>query len=145
MGTNDVLGDFNRPLQSPPLLGHAHPMPVCSVSSQDVNFLELVLLTGPLTVVIRESVKRWTLRGPEGWIFHCLCLTSSQSLLNKRGGKSFFAFPLCLSGVLPRAGFALCVNNMIEKNYSFSCELQRLKQYMNQHLSWSQSTTISYF
>ncbi len=28
-------GSFNHPLQSPPVLGHAHPMPVCNVSSQD--------------------------------------------------------------------------------------------------------------
>ncbi len=41
MGTNDVLSDFNHPLQSPPVLVHAQTMPVCNVSSQDAfNFLE---------------------------------------------------------------------------------------------------------
>lgn len=72
----------------------------------------------PLTAVISEIAKRWK---PEGWIFHCVCLTCSQLLPNEREGFFFF-FPLCLSGVLPRAVFALHVNNLIEEIIISSCE-----------------------
>ncbi len=35
MDTNDVLVSFNHSLQRLSVLGHAHPMTVCDVSSQD--------------------------------------------------------------------------------------------------------------
>ena len=37
LGTSDLLSSFNLPLQSPPVLGRAHPMTICDVSSQVIT------------------------------------------------------------------------------------------------------------
>ncbi len=42
MGTSDFLCDFNHSLQSPPVLGHACPKPVCDDYSQDAFFCSSV-------------------------------------------------------------------------------------------------------
>ena len=38
MGTNDVLGGFNHPLQSLPVLGHAQTILICDVFSQNALY-----------------------------------------------------------------------------------------------------------
>ncbi len=37
LGTNDILGSFNHWLQGLPVLGRAHPMPVCSVVALKIS------------------------------------------------------------------------------------------------------------
>lgn len=46
MDTSEDLGGFNHLLQSPPVVGCAHPMPICDVSSQDAFHCSKLLGTG---------------------------------------------------------------------------------------------------
>ena len=62
MGTNDVLGGFKPPPQSPSVLGCEHPMPVFNVSSQEAFYCSSVkvskILAGDLAFV--NSLKEYS-------------------------------------------------------------------------------------
>lgn len=58
MGANDVQGRFDHPLQSPSVLGLAHPKAICDASSQDAYYCSFVKIDKNLVEMC--SLKKYT-------------------------------------------------------------------------------------